>query len=170
MSRIFVCPLSDLDATLESSGARWMVSLMGPGKSSARPGRITSGFLSLEFHDIDGPRDDLLPPSAEDVTQLLEFFDGWDGEYPLLIHCWMGISRSTAAAAIALAQRDPTQDMEQLARRLRIASPMATPNRLMIALADEQLGLKGQLSAAIAAIGRGAEASQGEPFCLELAA
>ena len=158
MSHIFVCPLSDLDATLETSGARWMVSLMGPGKSSVRPSGITRGFLGLEFHDIDGPRDNLLPPSRADVTQLLEFFDGWDGHDPLLIHCWMGISRSTAAAAIALAQR------------LRLASPMATPNRLMIALADEQLGLNGNLCSAIAAIGRGADASQGEPFCLEVAA
>ena len=170
MSRIFVCPLSDLDATLETSGARWMVSLMGPGKSSARPSGITRGFLGLEFHDIDGPRDNMLPPSQADVTQLLEFFDGWDGHDPLLIHCWMGISRSTAAAAIALAQRDPRQDMARLAQRLRLASPMATPNRLMIALADEQLGLNGNLCSAIAAIGRGADASQGEPFCLEVAA
>ena len=170
MSRIFVCPLSRLEATLEDSGARWMVSLMGPGKSSARPSTITRGFLGLEFHDINGPREDLLPPTEEDVSKLLRFFSSWDADSPLLIHCWMGISRSTAAAAIALAQHDPGQDMMRLAHRLRKASPIATPNPLMIKLADEQLGLNGQLSAAIATIGRGAEAVQGEPFCLDLAA
>ena len=45
---------------------------------------------------------------------------------------------------------------------------MATPNPLMIKLADELLQLDGRLSKAIASIGRGAEASQGQPFVLEM--
>ncbi|MEP1205876.1 MAG: protein-tyrosine phosphatase family protein [Rhizobiaceae bacterium] len=166
MSRICVCPLSHLEAQLQSSGARWMVSLMGPGKAATRPAQISAGFLALEFHDIAGPREGYSPPSAEQITQLLDFFAQWDQRAPLLIHCWMGISRSTAAAAIALAQLNPEQDMTGLAEKLRRSSPSATPNSLMIALADEQLELNGRLSSAIAAIGRGAEASQGTPFSI----
>lgn len=168
MSRIHVCPLSDLDATLAASGARRMVSLMGPGKAQARPAQIDDGFLALEFHDIGEPREGLSPPTQEHVAQLLDFFESWDGRSDMLIHCWMGISRSTAAAAIALAQRNSGRDMQALAARLRQASPMATPNPLMISLADEQLQLEGRLKNAIAAIGRGADASQGQPFSLDV--
>ena len=168
MSTIHVCPLSDLEATLASSGARRMVSLMGPGKAQARPGQIDDGFLAMEFHDIGEPREGLSPPTREHVGRLLEFLAGWDQRSTLLIHCWMGISRSTAAAAIALAQHRPDGDMTALAARLRQASPMATPNPLMISIADDLLQLDGRLRDAIAAIGRGAEASQGQPFALDL--
>ena len=168
MSQICVCPLSDIEKQLKSSNARWMVSLMGPGKTAAKPEQISEGFLALEFHDIAVPRDGYIPPSADQIGQLLDFFAQWNQREPLLIHCWMGISRSTAAATIALAQRDPYQSMTALAQQLRQASPMATPNPLMIALADDQLGLDGKLIAAIATIGRGAEASQGTPFSIAL--
>ena len=57
--------------------------------------------------------------------------------------------------------------MGRLARRLRKASPMATPNPLMVALADAQLGLEGRLSDAIRSIGRGEDAFEGEPFVME---
>ena len=77
-------------------------------------------------------------------------------------------SAMTATAAIALAQLQPEQNMQQLAQRLRTASPMATPNPLMISLADDQLKLNGRLRSAIADIGRGAEASQGQSFALDV--
>ena len=170
MSQIWVCPLSDLDETLRSSGARRMVSLMGPGKITPRPDQITDGQLGLEFHDITGPREDLSPPTLQQMSQMLEFFASWDQRHPLLIHCWMGISRSTAAAAIALAQCAPDQDMTLLAQQLRRTSPMATPNSLMISLADDLLELNGRLKTAIASIGRGAEARQGKPFAMEMIA
>ena len=168
MSRVHVCPLSDLEATLAASGARRMLSLMGPGKSQPRPAQIDDGFLAMEFHDIGEPREGLSPPTREHVGQILAFLDGWDQRSDLLIHCWMVISRSTAAAAIAMAQRQPEGDMTALAARLRQASPMATPNPLMISIADDLLQLDGRLRDAIAAIGRGAEASQGQPFVLDM--
>lgn len=168
MSQIHVCPLSDLESSLKSSGARSMVSLMGPGKAMAQPAQIDRGFLALEFHDIAEPREGLIPPNEAAISQLLQFFADWDRQSDLIIHCWMGISRSTAAAAIALAHDRVDGDMQQIAGRLRLASPMATPNPLMISIADDLLHLNGQLRDAIAAIGRGAEASQGQPFSLDM--
>lgn len=168
MANLHVCPLSDLVPTLESSGARWMISLSGPGRSPSRPDQIDRNFLALEFNDIAEPRPGLQPPSREHVGELLNFLSRWGGNEDLLIHCWMGISRSTAAAAIALACHDPGQDMYQLALRLRRASPSATPNPLMISIADDMMGLDGRLGDAIASIGRGAEASQGAPFVMQV--
>jgi predicted protein tyrosine phosphatase len=145
-----------------------MISLMGPGKATAKPDQITDGFLAMEFHDIAEPRDGLSPPTKAHVEQILNFLADWDRQSDLLVHCWMGISRSTATAAIALAQMQPEADMQQLAARLRTASPMATPNPLMISIADDLMQLNGRLRDAIAVIGRGAEAPQGQPFALDV--
>ena len=84
----------------------------------------------------------------------------------MLIHCWAGISRSTAAAYTALCMLRPDSDEEALARELRAASPSATPNRLIVSLADDILGRDGRMVKAIAGIGRGADAFEGTPFIL----
>ncbi len=52
---------------------------------------------------------------------------------------------------------------------MRAASPTATPNGRLVALADMALGRKGRMTGAIAAIGRGEECFEGTPFTLELA-
>ncbi len=69
----------------------------------------------------------------------------------------MGISRSTASAFILACARTPAGKEAAVSYALRAASPCATPNRLMVALADDVLGRKGRLVQAIRAIGRGAD-------------
>ena len=72
-------------------------------------------------------------------SHLVKFARDWDRKAPLLIHCWAGISRSTAAAFITLCALNPDIEELELARALRRASPTAYPNRLLVALADEAL-------------------------------
>jgi len=84
----------------------------------------------------------------------------------MLIHCWAGISRSTAAAFTALCLLRPSTDEEQIAWELREASPSATPNRLIVQLADDVMGRGGRMVRAIEKIGRGEEAYEGTPFVL----
>jgi predicted protein tyrosine phosphatase len=168
MSRIHICPLADLETTLLKSRAQWMMSLSGPGQLPPQPEQITGGYLALTFNDIDNPRPGLLAPTGDHMSQMLQFLERWNGCDDLIIHCWMGISRSTAAAAIALARQTPDMDMMQMARDLRRASPMATPNPLMVSLADDQLALDGRLRDAIGSIGRGSHAAQGVPFALDI--
>ena len=94
---------------------------------------------------------------------ILDFVAAWPREKPLVIHCYAGISRSTAAAYIAAcALRPPRRG--RVAAALRAASPSATPNPLFVAIADRLLGRDGRMVAAIAAIGRGADAFEGVPF------
>ena len=94
---------------------------------------------------------------------------GWDRAEPMLIHCYAGVSRSTAAAFIAACALKPERDEFEVARALRAASPTATPNARLVALADAALGRDGRMSEAIAAIGRGEDCFEGTPFALELA-
>ena len=92
------------------------------------------------------------------------FFDEWDRGQPMLIHCWAGISRSTAAAYTAMCMVRPKADEEQLALELRALSPTATPNRLIVSHTDALLGRGGRMVKAVDAIGKGAEALEGTPF------
>ena len=66
----------------------------------------------------------------------------WDRAAPLLIHCFAGVSRSTAAAFIAACALSPRRDEGEIARALRAASPTATPNARLVALADATLGAR----------------------------
>jgi predicted protein tyrosine phosphatase len=86
----------------------------------------------------------------------------------MLIHCYAGVSRSTASAFIAACKLSPHREEAEIARVLRQASPTATPNLRFVALADERLGRGGRMVSAIEAIGRGQECMEGVPFALEL--
>ncbi|PZQ65414.1 MAG: protein tyrosine phosphatase [Phenylobacterium zucineum] len=117
--------------------------------------------LELRFNDIAEPRPGLVAPDAQIVARILAF-----GAAPrtLAIHCYAGVSRSTAAAYALACQHAGPGSEERLALDLRRLSPAATPNSLMVALADDALNRAGRMSAAIAAIGRGAEAFEGPLF------
>lgn len=170
MPYIVVSPLSRIAHTATRFGALDMVTLITGDTSVDLPEQISeSRYLRLGFNDIVEVRDGLVPPGENHVTALLEFAERWTRETPLLIHCYAGISRSTAAAYIVAAALNPQLDELLLAQRLRQQSPSATPNIRLIALADAILARNGRMVAAIQSIGRGADAFEGEPFmlCLE---
>jgi predicted protein tyrosine phosphatase len=162
---IHVTPLSRLAETLAASGARRMISLQSIGATFDRPAGIApNDYLQLAMHDIAEEREGYVAPSREQVAAILAFGEGTSAHDPLLIHCYAGISRSTAAAYITAAALRPDRDEAALAGELRRLSPSATPNPRIIALADDLLGRDGRMVAAIRAIGRGAEAFEGTPF------
>ncbi len=120
------------------------------------------------MHDIVEPLEGHVLPGPEHVTPLLDFVLAWEREAPLVIHCWAGISRSTATAFVATCALAPERDEVEIANALRAASPSATPNRRIVAVADDLMGRGGRMVAAIDGIGRGAFASEGVPFTLTL--
>lgn len=159
---ILVCPGRHAEALAAERRPSHIISLASPEADLPAFADTAAERLILRFHDIAEPRDDLTPPDAGMVARLLDFAAGWSAGTPLLIHCHAGVSRSTAAAyAIACARSAPGEEAA-LANRLRTLSPSATPNALLVALADRRLGREGRMGAAIAAIGRGAECFEGE--------
>ena len=164
---IIVGPLSKVQPLIDEHRVRHVVTLLAPNTPHDVPRGIAADrHLKLYFHDIIQAMDGHTPPSAADAERLVSFIGSWDRADPMLIHCWAGISRSTAAAFTALCMFRPRADEEELALELRRASPSATPNRLIVTLADDVLGRKGRMVKAIEKIGRGADAFEGTPFVL----
>jgi predicted protein tyrosine phosphatase len=123
--------------------------------------------VRLAFHDIVEPLPDLVAPDHDLMQAVLNFGRESQPERSLLIHCWAGISRSSAAAFAIACDRNPGFERD-IATELRRRAPSVTPNRLMVRLADDLLQGNGRLIDAIEGIGRGAEASEGAPYQLPL--
>jgi predicted protein tyrosine phosphatase len=85
------------------------------------------------------------------------------------VHCYAGISRSTAAAFVAACALSPARTELQIAQELRQRSHTASPNRRIVSIADDLLGRNGRMVDAVEAIGLGAAATEAIPFRLELA-
>jgi predicted protein tyrosine phosphatase len=166
---IHVCSLGRLHETVEATGASHVVTLLKDVHLVARPdGILAERHLILGMDDICDPIDGYVCPAEEHVSDLLRFVHGWEREAPLVVHCYAGISRSTAGAFIGACALNPHRDEARIAQALRRASPTATPNRRLVSLADRLLGRNGRMIAAIAAIGCGIGAYEGDPFRLDL--
>ncbi len=166
MSAIHVCPLSRLAETLRASGAASVVGLLGRADSRPALPDPVSRRLALDLSDITVPVAGHVLATRAHVDSLLRFVLDWDRGAPLLIHCYAGVSRSTAAAFAALCALDPATPETTHAATLRAASPTATPNALIVALADDVLGRAGRMNAAIGSIGRGVACFEGNVFHL----
>jgi len=166
---IHVCSLARLHQTVAQTRARHVVTLLKDVDLVQRPGGISSqNHLILGMDDITGPLEGYIAPADEHVSRLLDFVRGWDRAAPLVMHCYAGISRSTAGAYVAACALNPRRDELNIARELRRASPTATPNYRLVALADRALGRGGRMTTAIEVIGRGVTAFEGDPFRLDL--
>lgn len=169
MPRIHVCPLARIDHMVRETGARSLVTIINVGTPVLRPpGIAPERHLYLGVSDIVQPMQGHILPGRDHVETLLAFVRAWDRATPLLIHCFAGVSRSTAAAYIAACALAPHRHERDIAQALRKASPTATPNERLVEAADETLGRGGRMSAAVAAIGRGADCFEGAPFALDI--
>ena len=163
---IFIGPIWSLDKVGEIGAKRAVTLINGPMMAEiATPPEIPAGgHLRLTMNDIDHPAEGLIAPEVGHVYQLLDFLGGWDQDTSLLIHCHAGISRSPAAAFIALCCLRPQIPEHELAQRLRAASAAAKPNRLLVRLADEILGRNGRMITACAGLTVPPPSREG-PFC-----
>jgi predicted protein tyrosine phosphatase len=170
MTSIVVTPLARIAEMAVRHRAREMISLMAKEQSFHRPAVIQAHrHLLLHMNDIAFKgTGNLVAPDETHVREIIDFAAKWDQTAPLIVHCWMGVSRSPAAAVIAALSLRPNQSEEALAQRLRAASPFATPNMRIIEIGDQLLGRNGRLVRAIKAIGRGADADGNAPFVLAL--
>lgn len=169
MSRFIICPLIELDKVVAKHQPSHLITLITAGTDVPTPAGIDAeNHLYLNFNDIDAPRPGLVPMGQSQMETLVAFFRKWDQTAPMVIHCFAGVSRSTAASMIGLATLQSARPAKEIAADLRFRSPMATPNKRMLALADDVLKPNGSLHDAGIAIGRGADCFQGNVFAMPI--
>jgi predicted protein tyrosine phosphatase len=166
---IHVCSLARLHATVDETGARHVVTILKHSDRVVLPRQIApQNHLVISVDDIAMPIDGYTAPAEEHVTQLIEFVGQWDRAAPMVVHCWAGISRSTAGAYVAACALNPNRDELQIAWEIRRASRTAQPNVAIVSIADRLLKRNGRMVRAIETIGPGHAAMEGDPFRLEI--
>ena len=166
---IHVCSLAALPETVRLTGASHVLTVMANVDQVLRPASVLpANHMKIAFDDITEPMDGFVAPSAEHVERVLSFVRGWDRSAPLVIHCYAGVSRSTASAFAAACALNPHRDEMVIARQIRSASPIANPNRLLVSLADNALGRDGRMLRALDDIGPASMMVEGKPFRVDL--
>ena len=166
---IHVCSLAALPDTVKSTGASHILTVMANVAQVQRPDSVLpANHLKVQMDDITEAIDGFVAPSDSHIEQVLNFVRGWDRSAPLVVHCYAGISRSTASAFAAVCALNPNRDEISIARQIRAASPIAHPNRLIVSLADKALGREGRMLRALDEMGPGNMMIEGRPFRVDL--
>lgn len=166
---IHVCSLAALPETVRLTRASHVLTVMANVEQVPRPVSVLpANHLKVAMDDIVEEMDGFVAPSDRHIEQVLGFVRNWDRGAPLVVHCYAGISRSTASAFAAACALNPHRDEIEIARKIRAASPIAAPNRRIVALADRALGREGRMLRALDEMGPGAMMVEGRPFVIEL--
>jgi predicted protein tyrosine phosphatase len=150
-SVLTICGIEELDAHGDK-GVSHVLSILDPDwPVPAALGAFDPHLrTTLRFHDEIEPSPGMVLPEQADIEAILAFGRDLGGDLRhLLIHCHAGISRSTAAMTMILAQAFPGESEDAIVDRLVDIRPQAWPNSLMIAFADDRLGRGGRLVAAV---------------------
>ncbi len=149
-----VCGLDEI----EEHGSRavtHVLSILDPGWPDPAFGRYPPVSRTvLRFHDAVEPGPGVILPGEADAEAVLAFgravaADPGGPQAHLLVHCHMGISRSTAAMVAILAQAAPDGDEDGVVARVEAIRPQAWPNLRLIELCDAALGRAGRLTGAV---------------------
>lgn len=157
---MFELKISNLKEALQLSKnwATHTISLLDPDieKDSLREIPVAGKGGKLRryyFYDLDPKDKDLslliflrgesVMATSQQLQELLAFTAPLKSTNKLLVHCHSGVSRSTAVACAVLCQHGLTPS--QAIKHLLSIRPHAHPNKHILTLFDDILGLKGEL-------------------------
>jgi predicted protein tyrosine phosphatase len=157
ISLLTVCGLDELDYH-SSRAVTHVLSILDPDwpEPEAFWAYDPHHRTTLHFHDCIEPAPGRVLPEIGHVESILAFGQSLQSgaevrpDRHLLVHCHAGVSRSTAAMAIILAQVQPTENEDRIFESLTGIRPHAWPNSLMIRHADALLDRRGRLTQALA--------------------
>lgn len=158
LSLLTICGLDEIEGH-GTRGVTHVLSILDPETPEPDFGRYPPHQRTvLRFHDIVEPMEGMILPSREHVESILAFgrslADGTPDAGHLLVHCHMGISRSSAAMTMILAQAFPDEPETTIVDRVAASRAQAWPNLVMIEFADAILGRSGRLRTAVAGLYR----------------
>lgn len=135
------------EVALLSDQAASILSIGDPGDQAPQEFEGFSSRLRLEFDDIESPVTGHTQPTPADVEKAIRFIR--EAPEPLLIHCFAGVSRSSACSLIKLLHVFGTEDYASVFATLYRIRPIAYPNRLIASYVDDIFGLEGALIEAV---------------------
>lgn len=103
-------------------------------------------WLFLDMDDVISETADSAP-KREQVERLLDWVKKLPNDAHLVVHCYAGVSRSTAAALAIKVQELGIDRLPEAIDWLLEARPQACPNPVITKHADDLLGAKGKLHA-----------------------
>lgn len=165
MPVIAVCSLALVPITVARLKPWGLITLLDPATMIETPDAMQmERHLKVGVNDINSATTGLVRPRDSHVATILAHGRMWDATAPLVVHCWAGVSRSTASAFMISCQQNPDIPPSRIANLIRKLSPTATPNRLLTSIADDMLDRAGAMVDAIDAIDRGEDCWEGTPF------
>ncbi|MFP3944073.1 MAG: tyrosine phosphatase family protein [Alphaproteobacteria bacterium] len=158
---ILICGVDHLNYLHLRRKPTHMISLLADEALAKTPdGLPPERHLKLHVDDIPGPEEGKIHPDRPHVDDLIRFVDRWNGSGPLLVHCFMGISRSAAAAYITLCHFNDHGLERSIARAMRKIGAHLQPNPLLVQHGDEALKRAGRMVRAVEELGRGSGINQ----------
>jgi predicted protein tyrosine phosphatase len=153
--RIHICGVPELEALLKRPFSH-IVSIWDPEwidrggiENQLRKRLSVETRLHLAyFHDIRVEEYGRRAPAEDDLRRILAFVEDLEPDAEILIHCWAGISRSTAVAYAILCQATGPGHEAICMESIFSVRPQAFPNVLIIELADRILNRKGAMQKA----------------------
>lgn len=147
--RVTICGIAEL-RDHAAFGATHVLSILDPDYPEPEVFGQYGEHARLErrFHDIIDPTPGMILPDKADVAAILAFGRLLQAEPPpvtLLVHCHAGISRSTAAMALILAQAMPDRSAVDILTLVHSIREKAWPNLRLMELGDQILGRQGSL-------------------------
>ena len=162
---LIVCGLAEVPGLIAARAPSHIITLLDSASMIATPkGLPPERHLKLSVNDIAEPMEGLVLPSEDLVRNLLAFGRTWDESAPMIVHCWAGISRSSASAFVLACDRNPGVDERAIALTMRHRAKHAYPNRRIVALADDLLCRRGRMVDAVEAMGDYEYSGVGVPF------
>lgn len=139
--RLAVCGQYEARQWFAAMQATHVLSIRKEGRAFHPPKVDAARHLVLSFEDThDASHPDA--PKLSHIEEAARFVDALPSDARLLVHCLQGLSRSTGLVLGLLAREVSPLRAAYLLHRIR---PVATPNKLLVKLWDERLGLAGEL-------------------------
>ena len=146
--QVTICGIDELGLHCDA-GVSHVLSILDPGwpEPEAFGAFDPHRRLELRFHDVIETEPGCIAPESLDVEQLLSFGrDLTEGKGThLLVHCHAGVSRSTAAATLIVAQARPDRPAEEALQTVLSRRPRAWPNLRILELGDALLERRGEI-------------------------
>jgi len=166
--QVTICGIDELECHC-AGGITHVLSILDPGwpEPESLNGFSINRRLRLRFHDVIESQPGWIAPERWDVELLLAFSRdlAMSEATHLLVHCHAGVSRSTAAATLVMAQARPDRPADDVLREIVRLRPRAWPNLRILELGDEILGRQGEIIEAARAHYR--RALEREPWLAE---